>query len=496
MMQTKSYTFFKTFFGKRDYGKLLLTYFFVAFTLLLSSCAVGPNYVRPFVNTPVKFKEADKNWKVAHPSDEEDRGDWWEVFHNPELDVLETKVNVSNQNIKVAVAQYQQAIALVREAQAAYFPVVAGSVSVTRQKQSTLVTSTSGGTSSVSTGRTVTDYLLSLNASWVPDLWGGVRRQVESNKASAQASAAQLAGVRLSMQGTLAQDYFQLRALDADQKLLNNTVIAYQKALRLVKDQHAAGVASLADIAQAQAQLKTAQALAIDNGINRAQFEHAIAVLIGQPASTFSLAPKVITLNPPTIPVAVPSTLLERRPDIAQAERQMAAANALIGVAIAAYFPTLTLSGSYGYETFDFAHWISQPALFWSVGPQLAETIFDGGLRRAQVAAARASYRQMVATYRQTVLAAFQNVEDNLAALRLLRSEAAVQHQAVAATKFSLKLLLSQYQAGTVAYTNVIVAQNAAYSAQKTESDIAGRRMVAAVGLIMALGGGWDAFSN
>lgn len=468
--------------------------------ILLSACTVGPNYVRPAVAVPVKYKEArgssfSREWKIAEPNDACDRGPWWKVFNNTELNALETKVNVSNQNVAAAVAAYQQSLALVQEAASNYFPLVTGQVSVTRQKQPVLLSNASVSNLGVAptTGATNTEYLMQLNASWVPDLWGGVRRLVEQNSDTALATLAQLAGVQLSMQATLAQDYFQLRALDRDQKILDNTVIADQKALALTRSGYKAGTASLTDIAQAEATLKTVQAQAIDNGIARAQFEHAIAVLIGEPASTFTIKPKQVILKPPKIPVGIPSELLERRPDIAQAEREVASANAAIGVAIAAYFPNLTLSSIDGYETFNFPDWISKPSLFWSLGAQVAETIIDGGLRIAKTAAARAAYYQSVATYKQTVLAAFQNVEDNLAALRILKSEQAVQHQAVLANKKALQLALADYKAGTVAYTTVIVAQTNTLTAEKTESDIAGRRMVAAVGLIEALGGGWDA---
>lgn len=464
---------------------LLLAIFF-----LLNACAVGPTYVRPSTVVPQKYKETSKHWKIAQPQDVSYRGEWWRIFNDAELNALEARVNVSSQTIAAAEAQYRQARALVDQARAGYFPVLANSVSVTRQQQSTSTTIVSSTTSS-SGPKLSTSDLLSLNATWEPDLWGNVRRLVESSVATAQATAAMVAGVRLSTQASLAQFYFQLRVLDRSQQLLDDAVHAYQTALKLVKKRRSAGVAALTDVAQAEAQLKFARAQAIDNGIQRAQFEHAIAVLIGQPPATFSLARRPLLAKPPLIPLEVPSALLERRPDIAQAERQMAAANASIGVAIAAYFPVLTLSGTGGYLSNRFAQWISAPALFWSVGAQLATTLFDGGLRSAKIAAARAAYDQSVALYRQTVLAAFQEVEDNLVALRLLNEEMVVQQQGVAAARLALRLVMQNYKQGIVAYTEVIIAQTTFYSAEKTASDIESRRMIAAVNLIKALGGGW-----
>lgn len=462
--------------------------------LLLHGCTVGPNYVRPIANVPVKYKEAPKaasGWKIAQPQDEGDRGEWWKIFRNPELDALMAYVNISNQNIAAAEAQYRQARAQIDVARAGYYPIVNGSAGVVRQK-------TPHGLSGTDTSQTniISDtfntYTLLLSATWEPDIWGSVRRLVESRKASAQASAAQLAAVRLSTQAMLAQLYFQLRTLDRDQLILNQTAKAYQQLYQLTKNRFKAGIISLADVAQAQAQYNAAQAQAIDNGVNRAHFEHAIAVLIGQPPANLSLAPKVLILRPPHIPVEVPSALLERRPDIAQAERQVAAANASIGVAIAAYFPTLGLSSTVGYQSNKLSRLISKPAFLWSVGAQLAETLFDGGLRGANVRIARGAYEQTVAVYRQTVLSAFQNVEDNLSSLRILKEEAAIQDQAVAAAKLALRLTLRNYKAGTASLSDVLIAETTAHTTEKNASDIAGRRMAAAVGLITALGGSWD----
>src|SRR5439155_1468310 len=322
-------------------------------------------------------------------------------------------------------------------------------------------------------------------------LWGRIRRTVESNQASAQASAGDLKSAGLSFQAELAQDYFQLRTLDAQKQLLDATVAAFEKSLELTKNRYASGVASQADVVQAETQLKTTQAQAIDVGVQRAQLAHAIGLLIGQPASTFSLPAAPLTATPPPIPVGVPSALLERRPDIAAAERRVAAANAQIGVAEAAYYPTLTLSASSGFESSSLSQWLTAPSHFWSVGPSISETVFDGGLRRAQTDYARAGYDASVATYRQTVLATFQAVEDNLAALRILEQEAQVQDEAVQKAQQSVTLTTNQYKAGTVSYLNVIITQTTALSNELTAVQIRGRRMTADVLLIEALGGGW-----
>ena len=336
------------------------------------------------------------------------------------------------------------------------------------------------------------DYLLPIDVSWAVDVWGRVRRLVEAGVASAQASAADLEAIRLLAQAKLAQDYFQLRVLDGQKKLLDETVIAYQKNLELTKNHYASGVASRADVLQADTQLKTTQAQAIDVGVQRAQLEHAIALLVGRPASAFSIPVAPLGVSPPPIPVGVPSELLERRPDIAAAERNMAAANAQIGVAVAAYFPTITLSAAGGFESTDLSNWLSWPSRFWSVGAAISELVYEGGLRRAQTAAARAAYDATVASYRQTVLTGFQQVEDNLAALRILEEEGRVQEEAVKAARQSVAVAINQYKAGTVSYLNVIVAQAAALTNEITALSILNRRMAASVLLIQALGGGWS----
>jgi NodT family efflux transporter outer membrane factor (OMF) lipoprotein len=423
---------------------------------------------------------------VAQPKDHLVRGAWWEIFNDPQLNALEEQVNISNQNVAVAEAQFRQARALVQAARAAYFPTVTVGASFTRSRRSANV----GGGTGATTGAT-SDYLLLADASWEPDLWGRVRRTVEASKASAQASAADLESTRLLVQAELAQDYFLLRVLDGQKQLLDATVIAFQKSLELTKNRYAAGVASKGDVLLAETQLKTTQAQAIDIGVQRAQLEHAIALLVGKPASLFSIPVAPLTPFFPAVPVGVPSELLERRPDIAGAERRVAAANAQIGVAVAAYYPTVTLIASGGFESTSLSKWLTWPSRFWSVGPGISETVFDGGLRRAQTAAARAAYDGTIASYRQTVLTGFQEVEDNLAALRILEEEAKVQEEAVKAAQQSVTFTTNQYKAGTVSYLNVLVAQTIALNNEITALGIASRRMTASVLLVKALGGGW-----
>jgi len=480
---------------------------------ILTACAVGPDYVRPRVATPSKYKEAkgkkvivgkdNHEWKIAKPNDACNRGAWWKIFRDNELNKLEDQLNNSNQTIMEAFENYKQAQALVDEARASFFPALNGSVTFTRQKQgggTTSFVSSSGGSTSTGTAtlgaggvsHSITDsHSIVFNATWIPDIWGLVRRTVEASAAGAEASHALLASTRLSTQGSLAQYYFELRALDTDQKLLNATVVDYKKALQLTKNQYKSGVASRADIVQAQSLLETTQAQAINNGINRAIYEHAIAVLIGTLPEEFSLPPRPLVKSPPPVPLSVPSALLERRPDIAQAERLMAQANAQIGVAVAAYYPSLALTATGSFFGHGLSHWISMPALGWAYGPQLAQLIYDGGLRAAEVRAAEAGYCSTLASYRQIVLAAFQNVEDNLSSLRILNAEAVVQNQAADSARLALKLVINQYKAGTVPYSSVITAQIAAFTAEKNAADITGLRSTATVGLILALGGGW-----
>jgi len=487
--------------------------------LLLTSCVVGPDYKRPAAPLSKTYKEAkgkkmvgsrlSKDWKIAEPRDQIKRGEWWRVFHDAKLNELEIRLNRCNQNIKNAVANYFQALALVDEARASYFPLFGVTASATRQRTvsgSTSFTSASStgsiasgtATAGISTSKTVrhvsTNHSLLFNSSWDIDIWGAIRRQVEANASGAQASAALIAATKLSAEASLATIYFELRGIDTDQVLLNKTVIDYKKALKLTKNQYASGVASRADVIQARSQLESAQALAINNGIARAQYEHAIAVLIGVPPANFTLPHKRYTSTiVPLIPLSLPSALLERRPDVAEAERLMQQANAEIGVAISAYFPSLTLLATSSVTGTGLSHWFSLPTMAWSYGAQLSQIIYDGGLRNAEVRAAKAGYYATVASYRQIVLTAFQQVEDNLASLRILSNEARVQDAAAASAVEALRLVLNEYKAGTVAYSSVITAQIAAYTAQKTAADIRYQQMTAAVGLIAALGGGWNA---
>ncbi len=453
----------------------------------LFSCTVGPDYVKPSAAVPMHYKETG-GWKVAQPGDASIRGQWWQLFNDPFLNSLEAGITITNQNIIQAEAQYRLALALVKAARAGYFPTITAGVSYTRSR-------TSASTAHLTSSTNSSDYSLPVDATWDMDVWGRVRRTVESSRASAQASEADLESARLSAQTSLAQDYFQLRALDTQKKILDGTVIAYQESLHLTKNLYAGGVVSMADVLQAETQLKTTQAQAIDIGVQRAQIEHAIALLIGKPASEFSIPFSPFNekspLKLPEIPVGLPSELLERRPDIASAERNVAAANAQIGVAEAAFYPTVTLSASGGYQSSSLSQWLTWPSRFWAVGPAIAETIFEGGLRRALTEEARAAYDGNVAFYRQTVLSGFQQVEDNLAALRILEEEARAQDEAVKAAEQTVEVITNQYKAGVASYLNVISAQTIALGNQRAAAQITGNRLTAAVLLIKALGGGW-----
>ena len=451
---------------------------------LLGGCMVGPNYVRP--PAPAAFKEAG-DWKPAQPQDAVSRGKWWEIFGDAKLNALTEQVDVSNQNVRAAEARLRQAEALVEQSRAGLWPTLAVSVAATRSRSPNVA-----GTSGNSTVP-VNVYNLPLTASWAPDLWGSVRRTIEGNIANAQASAANVANARLLAQSQVAINYFQLRVLDTRRHLLDTSVAAYQRSLDLTRNRYNAGVAARVDVVQAETQLKSTQAQAIDVGVQRAQVEHAIAILIGKPPAELSIAAEPLAIEIPSIPASLPSQLLERRPDIAAAERQMAAANAQIGVAKAAYFPSFTLSASTGFRTNSPPDWFTIPSRFWSVGPALAETLFDGGLRRAISKQAQAAYDVNVATYRQTVLGAFKEVEDNLAALRILEEEARAQDDAVQAARQSTELTLNQYKAGTVSYLNVVTVQATQLSNEANVVNVLGQRLVAAVTLVQALGGGWSA---
>ncbi len=454
--------------------------------MFFAGCTVGPDYVRPALEAPATYKEID-GWKMAQPKDNAIRGAWWEIFNEPELNALEEQVEVSNQNIAAAEANFREARALVQQARANYFPTITVGIGVNNSSRSTTIL----GGSTVRT--TPTQYSLPIDVSWELDVWGRIRRQVESSQAGAQASAADLQNAKLSAQTELAQDYFQLRTLDAQKRLLDDTAADYQKSLDLTRNQYAAGVVSRADVLQAETQLKTTQAQAIDVGVQRAQVEHAIALLIGKAPADVSVSVLPVSAQPPPIPVGLPSELLERRPDIAAAERRVAQANALIGVAEAAYFPTVSLGASGGFESTNFSRWISAPSRFWSVGPTITETVFDGGLRRAQTDQARAVYDSSVALYRETVLTGLQQVEDNIAALRILENEAQIQDEAVKSAQQTVTVVNNQYRAGIVNYLNVVVVQAAALNNERTAISILGNRLNASVLLIKALGGGWNA---
>lgn len=460
----------------------------------VSACTVGPDYVKPTVTTPTDFKE-QTGWKLAEPKDMLPSGQWWTLFNDSDLDALIGQVNISNQNLALAEAQYRQAQALVKQADAAFFPTVSATASAERRRTPpNLNSNNSTNNVSSSNGRISNQFQIGADVSWEPDIWGKVRRTVEASQANAQASFANIEAARLSAQGALAQNYFQLRIIDARKKLLDDTVKVYTQSLQLTQNQYKVGVVARADVLAAEVQLKTAKAQVIDLGVARAQLEHAIAILVGKAPADFSIVPseQAFTITPPAIPMLIPSALLERRPDIAAAERQMAAANANIGVAKAAYFPSLSLSASAGFQSSLLSKLLTYPARFWAVGPALAETIFDGGLRKAQTAEALAVYDQTVASYKQTILGAFQEVEDNLAALRILEQEAILQDDLVKSSLESVKITTNQYKAGTVSYFDVINAQAIAYNNQVNALNTQNSRLSAAVLLIKAFGGGWD----
>jgi NodT family efflux transporter outer membrane factor (OMF) lipoprotein len=465
--------------------------------MLVAGCTVGPDYQRPDAPTGAGFKEAaaaPPGWKLGTPGDTIPKGAWWTIYHDPVLDGLETQVALSNQNIKSFEAQYRQAQAITDEARSQEYPTVGVSAGVTRSRSSS-----SGGSSGLSaTGLgggsrgARTTYTAEGTATWDLDLWGRIRRQVESDQAGADVSAADLANATLSAQETLANDYFQLRGQDALTKLLADTVKADQEALRITRNQYDAGTAAPSDVAQAETELAGAQAALIAAGVQRQQFEHAIAVLTGVPPSALTLAPGTLASDVPVAPPGLPSALLERRPDIAAAERAMAEQNALIGVAVAAYYPDISLSADYGFEGNPIGKLFRAANRVWSLGASATETLFDGGERSATVRAAQASYDSSVATYRQTVLTAFQQVEDELSDLRILQQQAAAEAEAVRAAQHSLDIALNEYRAGTVAYTTVVTAQTALLGNQESALTVQQNRLVASSTLIAALGGGWD----
>mgnify|MGYP006193354727 CR=1 FL=1 len=456
--------------------------------LLLSACAVGPDYQRPTVAEPAQYKQAE-GWRQANPSDSLARGAWWELYGDRQLNALVEQLNSSNQSVAQAEAQYRQAQALVASARGAFYPSVDLSVGKTRSSQGT--GSSSSSLSSSSSGIRDT-YNAQLGVSWEADIWGKLRRGLEANEASAEASYADLAAMRLSQQSELVQNYLQLRVIDQQKRLLQATVENYQRSLKMTENQYRAGVSGKDAVAQAQTQLKTTQASLIDLIWQRAQLENAIAVLIGEAPANFNLAVSKDIPALPQIPVSLPSQLLERRPDIASAERSVIAANANIGVAKAAYYPDLSLSLAGGYSSSTYADWISLPNRFWSVGPKLAMTLFDGGQRSAEVDRTVASYDETVAKYRQTVLDGFREVENYMVQLKVLEDEAVVSNEALDAARESLRLTQNQYKAGLIAYLDVVVVQATALSNERSVLSLQQSRLIASVNLIAALGGGWD----
>lgn len=456
----------------------------LALSLLLGGCALGPDFLRPEVKIPPAYREA-KGWKTAEPAAPSRDDVWWERYGDPLLNELVGQVDSANQTVLAAEARYRQAQAVVSASRASFFPTLGSSVSATRAESNS--STTSGGNTNNPIRNT---DKLGLSSSWEIDLWGRISRSVESSRGSAEASAADLAAARLSAQATLAQNYLQLRVTDAQLRLLQRTIATYERSWEITRNRYEAGVASQADVAQAETQLRTTQAQATDLSIQRVQLEQAIAILVGKTPADFSIAAVEAVPEAPPVPPQLPSLLLERRPDIAAAERRVAAANAQIGVAQAAFFPALTLSASGGYQNTTFADLISLPNRFWSLGPSLALTLFDGGARAAVKEQAVAAYDQTVATYRQTVLTAFQEVEGNLAALRLLAEEREIQRAAVRAANQFQELTNNQYLAGTVSYLNVATAQASALSAERSSLDLQNRQLAASVALVKALGGG------
>ncbi|MFJ4142551.1 efflux transporter outer membrane subunit [Pseudomonas sp. NPDC089734] len=457
--------------------------------LLLSACAVGPDYHKPSVATPAQFKAAE-GWRQASPSDAMARGAWWEVYGDRELNALVERLNSSNQTVAQYEAQYRQASALVRSSRGALFPSLNLTTGKTRSSQ------VSSSTASQNANSVNTSYSAQLGVSWEADVWGKLRRGLEADTASAQSSLADLAAMQLSLQSQLVQNYLQLRVLDEQKRLLESTVQAYERSLTMTRNQYQAGISGREAVAQAQTQLKTAQADLIDLEWQRAQFENAIAVLMGMAPAEFNLVASTSIPQLPQIPVGIPSQWLERRPDIAAAERSVMAANANIGVAKAAYYPDFTLSMSGGYNSNSFSNWISLPNRFWSVGPQMALTLFDAGRRSAEVDRTEAIYDQTVAQYRQTVLNGFQEVENYMVQLKVYEQEAAVRQEALEAARESLRLTSNQYKAGLIGYLDVVNVQTTALSNERSVLTVLQSRLVASVQLIAALGGGWEAQSG
>jgi NodT family efflux transporter outer membrane factor (OMF) lipoprotein len=472
----------------------IVALFLVLLIVALDGCTVGPKYVKPTVPTtpaykeevPGSFKESDQ-WQPAHPGDQASRGKWWEIFGDPELNKLEEQIAGSNQNLKVAEARFRQARAAIRFNRAAQFPTISTSPSASYVKSSDFSQSFPSKVQEASTG----SFVLPFDLSYELDLWGRVRRSVAAAREEAQATAADYETAKLSLEAELALDYFELRSADAQKQLLDDTVKAYTDNLQLTLNRFKGGVAPKADVAQAQTQLDTTRVQDTDVTVQRAQFEHAIAILIGKPPADFSLAAEPLNDQPPNIPIGLPSELLQRRPDIAAAERRVAEANQQIGIARAAYFPTVSLGGTAGFAGTQGSNWFTWPSGFWAVGPALAQTLFDAGRRRATSESARSNYDATVATYRQTSLTAFQEVEDNVAALRILENESKQQQEAVASAKDTLQLFTNRYKGGVDTYLQVITAQTTELANERNAIDIQRRRIDASVLLVKALGGGW-----
>jgi NodT family efflux transporter outer membrane factor (OMF) lipoprotein len=475
-----------------------------ALFLLLAGCVVGPKYHPPsppqppaavYKESPTPSQEAGL-WTPAQPADAKLRGKWWEIFNDPELNALEEQLDINNQNIKQYFENFMEARAVVREARSQYFPTLSVVPAVTHSRASanlnTNNNNTSGTGNNTSPQLQSTLYTLPLEASWEPDLWGKVRNTVHQAQYAAQVSAADLENERLTEQASLAEYFFEIRGQDELQKIFDDTVTADQKAYDLTRALYDAGIDDQISVVEAEATLRSAQAGATNVGVARAQFEHAIAVLIGKTASDFSIPVKPMTAAPPPIPVGLPSELLERRPDVAAAERTMAEANATIGIAYAAYYPNLTLTAEGGFESSAFHNWLSWPSRFWSIGAQLPETIFDAGLRRATVQQYVATYNADLASYRQTVLTAFQQVEDGLAEVRILSKEIQQEQQAVDSAQTSLKLEQARYETGVDPYLDVVIAQTTVLADQQTLNGLQVQQMIYAVALVEALGGGWD----
>jgi NodT family efflux transporter outer membrane factor (OMF) lipoprotein len=460
------------------------TFLILSIAIACGGCASRSRYVAPAVDTPPAFKE-NGIWKAAEPGDAIARGRWWEVFGDASLNTLEDRIAVSNETLKAAAARFQAARAAVRGARAGLFPQVTAAPAIARAQLS--------GNRAISSFRgPYSDVVAPVDVSYEADVWGRIHSTIDVNRRTAQASAADLEAVALALHAELAIDYFMLRGLDAEKALLDSTVAAYARALELTQNRFRGGIASQADVAQAETQLETTRGEAVDLGAARATLEHAIATLVGQPASTFSVEALPLAASPPGVPAGMPSDLLERRPDIAAAERRVAAAKAQVGVTTAALYPILTLSATAGFEASAFGSWLATASNFWSIAPALLVNVFDGGARRAASDQARALYAESAATYRETVLSAFQEVEDELATLRVLEEEAAIQANAVAAAERSLDLATNRYRGGVVTYLEVITAQSAALANQRAAVNVLTRRMDATVLLIKALGGGWD----